>query len=92
MNEIRKDFIDRIWSATPFLDVVEHSDAQRTEDKILDLIIDRVRSDPRMPQKTFHEWAVALGALRQESEAIVDRLCDDRVNLRDTVEAIIDEI
>jgi hypothetical protein len=47
---------------------------------------------PAATASTFHEQAIALGALRQEIEAIVDCLCDDRVNLHDTVEAIIDEI
>jgi hypothetical protein len=37
-------------------------------------------------------WPLGQGALGQEIEAIVDCLCDDRVNLHDTVEAIIDEI
>jgi hypothetical protein len=51
-----------------------------------------VRRHPDIPRRTFDAWALKLTNLRQHVEDMISGLADNRVSVRDVVDAIVDQI
>jgi hypothetical protein len=93
MSNAHESFEDRVWGATFGLDTTDSADAAWAADEIIDLFVEFLRRDSSISKRTYDDWVIALGDLRNKIEELLAiEICDDRVNLQDTVEAILDEI
>jgi hypothetical protein len=88
----RADIATTCFWATRSLYILDRTDAAWLADQVVDLIIKALRSDPGVPRLTSEVWTLKFADLRQEIESTIGGLTDDRVDVRDAVEAIVDQL
>jgi hypothetical protein len=87
--------IDHLYDAVDWLDVLTRADAAVLASSIIDNLIDELREElqnnPTIPKRTFLEWQLLLANLRNLVEEQVAELIENRVDLREVIETIVDD-
>jgi hypothetical protein len=59
-------------------------------DVVIDAVIARLRTDPRMPKLTRNEWDEALRDPMLDAEDVLERRLSGLVNIDEVIDAIVD--
>jgi hypothetical protein len=88
----REELDDICWGAADLVDTLGESDAAAIATVIVDQLIYRLRRDPFVPRRTFADWTVALGDLRESIEARLSELIDGHADLATLIPEIVDAL
>jgi hypothetical protein len=77
-------------AATAWLPVLDRGDAAWAAEKIIELVIDRLRDDPSIPRRTYDAWGLYFANTSNDVADRLTELISGHVSYDDLVNQLVD--